>query len=639
MRLTACSQAVLLVLASIACAQLAKHTPQHTEKSKIITVHEGTDMEAAVSPDGGTLLIDVQGMLYSMPVTGGKAKQVTGPLVEASHPSYSPKGDWVAIQSYQGGTFHIWLMHPDGTGMRQLTTGHGDDREPMFSPDGKTVAFSSDRAFRGSYDVWIGDVASGTLKQLTFGENDEFEPAWTPDSKVVYVSFPRKIVEIDPVTLEQKTIAEVNEGRIESPTVSSAGRLAYIHLRDNGHSLSASNLIIDGNAFSTKYDDAFPFPAAWMSPTSLIYTANGKIVKADLVAKSETEIPFAADIKVIRPVYRSKNFAFDSRLPKQALGIYGPSLSPDGKQVAFVALNQLYLLTVGNPVPKALTHDSFYKQGPMWSPNGQWLAYASDKGGIENVYLLNPKTGEERHPSPSVTTAQIFPAWSPDGKWIASQDQTGTTHLFDVATGRNSMLSPATFFPGRASFSSNGKTVALAIIHPYTKRFREGTSDIVTVDIATKKQTWHAPAPFESITTRTEDGPIYASNGKEMAFVMDDLLYTVPVDADGIPDGKAVALNHEVTDAPTYNHDGSKLLYLSNGRLRLIDRVTKSIMPVPLILTWKPEQPAGKILIHAGRLWKGMGPDEEKDVDILVVGHRIASITPTRAAQPLLMSG
>ena len=61
---------------------------------------------------------------------------------------------------------------------------------------------------------------------------------------------------------------------------------------------------------------------------------------------------------------------------------------------------------------------------------------------------------------------------------------------------------------------------------PYTKRFREGTSQILAVNVATGKTTLIEPAPFESITTRTEDGPVYAPDGKEMAFVMDDLLYT-----------------------------------------------------------------------------------------------------------------
>lgn len=650
MRLSALASAALLlsVPAFSQAAKLAATKPAaSTSKTRIITIHEGTNMASTVSPDGKTVILDLQGMLFSLPIEGGKAKQLTRPTDEAAYPGFAPDGKTVVFQSYAGGTFHVWRMNADGTGLKQVTSGHGDDREPRISPDGKTIAFASDRDFKGSYDIWTVGIEGGEPKQITSGSNDEYEPGWTPDGKIVYVSaideemIPglrvatgRQVIQIDPATLAKKTLVEVKTGRIDSPSVSADGKLAYVYFSGAGQTLFPSKLIVDGKPISSKYDDAFPFEAAWISPTSLLYTTNGKLVKADLSAKTETEIPFTADIKSVRPIFKSKDYRFDSKLPRQALGLYGPALSPDGKQVAFVALNQLYLLTIGNPVPKALTNDSFYKQGPMWSADGKWIAYVSDKDGVENVYLLDPKSGEEKHPSPSKTTAQIFPALSPDGKWFTSQDQTGATHLTEIATGKDSIVAPATFFPGRASFSTNGKTLAIATIHPYTKRFREGTSDILLVDIATKKQTWHKPAPFESVTTRTEDGPVYSPTGKEMAFVMSDVLYTMPVDENGAPAGKAEPLNNEVTDAPTYNGDGSKLLYLNNGKLKLIDRKTKVITPVAVSLKYTPEQPTGSTVIHAGKFWKGSGPDVQTDVDVLVTGNRVVSVTP-HGAKPV----
>jgi len=620
-------------------------------RTKKITVNEGTNLAVTISPDHKMLLIDLQGMLYSLPVTGGKATQVTGPIVEASHPDFSSSGNLVAIQSYQGGTFHIWLMKPDGSGLRQLTTGHGDDREPRFSPDGKTIAFASDRAFTGSYDIWTVNVADGTLKQVTSGPDEEYEPTWSPDGKHlafvdgVFVSGApgvggvqgRTIVSIDLGTNEQKVIAGDAKvsGKLESPSWSPDGRsLAYVQLVGAGAFSDSARLVVDGKALPGRYDDAFPFPAAWISPTELIYTANGHIVRTDLITHVEKQIPFTADIESYRPIYAHKHFDFDETQPHAVKGIFAPSLSPNGRSIAFVALNQLYILVVGDAIPKQITRDTFYKQGPAWSPDGQKLAYVSDKDGIENVYLLDLASGKERALSPSKSEAQIFPAWSPDGKWIAFQNQAGATLLANVESGSVKPLAPATFFPGRPSFSSDGKTVAIATVKPYSHRFREGTSSILTVDIATGKTEWSAPAPFESITTRTEDGPIYSPNGREIAFVMDDLLYTMPVNANGKPSGKAEQLNHETTDAPTWSGDGKQLLYLSNGKLRLIDRATSAITPVPLSLTWQQDKPTGQVLIHAARLWKGVGEEEQKDIDVLVTGNRIAWIA-THNSRPV----
>lgn len=638
--------ALSLALSSVAlmAAPPAAPTPR-----KIITVHEGTDMAVTLSPDHTTILMDLQGMIYSVPFAGGTAKRVTGPLVEASHPEYSPDGQWVAIQSYAGGTFHIWVMKPDGTGLKQVTTGHGDDREPRFSPDGKTIAFSSDRANKGSYDIWTVDLASGAVKQITTTENDEYEPAWSPDGRsLAYVNgvfvagapgvggvVGRTVESVELATGKTKTVASIGKqvGRIESPSFSPDGKhIAYIQFMGAGMFVDAARLVVDGKPVlggMVKDDDAFPFPPVWLSNDSILYTANGAILKADLGSGAKTAIPFTAGIESMRPVYKGKDFGFNATAPKQALGLFAPALSPDGRQVAFVALNQLYLLTIGDPTPKALTHDTYYKQGPAWSPDGKTLAYVSDKDGIENIYLMDVATGTDRRVAAS-QDAQIFPAWSPDGKWMAFQKQDGATMLLELGTGAVSPLAAATFFPGRPAFSPDGRTVAIATVKPYSKRFREGTSAILTVDLATKKTAWYDPAPFESITTRTEDGPVYSPKGGEIAFIMDDLLYTMPVDAAGKPSGAAVALNGETSDAPTYSGDGGKLLYVSNGKLKLIDRKTRVITPVPLTLTYKPLQPrpTDKVLIHAGRFWKGAGAATMTDVDVLITGNRITSVKP-----------
>jgi len=656
------SLTLLLSALSAATAQ-APAKAKAPSSAQTITVSEGTDMAIAVSPDHRTIIMDVQGILYSMPFAGGTAHPITTADQEASHPDWSSKGDLVAIQSYSGGTFHIWTMQPDGTALKQITSGHGDDRAPRISPDGKTIAFDSDRAFRGSYDIWTVDIATGVLKQITSSEADEFDPTWSPNgASLAFVSGSgitgKTIESINLATGAQATLAtSADDGRVEAPSFSPDGKsLAYVQFYGVGMFLktarpgvtgsaqwvqtsrysfgNTARLIVTGSVqYSGRAEDAFPFPALWLSNSSLLYTANGSILCASLATGSETPIPFKAAIKSVRPKYPHKVYDFDSTAPRRVRGIFAPALSPDGKQVAFVSLNQLWLMTVGEK-PRQLTRDAFYKQGPAWSPDGKKLAYVSDKDGIENVYLLTLASGEERRPAPS-PNAQIMPAWSPDGALIAFQDQTGATLTLNVATGAIKPLAPPTFFPGRPAFSASGQTVAIATVKPYTKRFREGTSSILAVDVATGKTQFFAPAPFESVTTRTEDGPIYAPNGKEMAFIMDDLLYTMPVDATGKPSGPAIQINSETSDSPTYSGDSSHILYLNNGRLRLISRSTQQIATIPLDLTFKTATPSQKLLIHAGRFWKGEGPDELTNVDVLIANNRIVSVAPHSTTPPV----
>jgi Tol biopolymer transport system component len=608
-------------------------------QSKWITVHEGTDFSVTVSPNHQTIIMDLQGLLWSLPISGGKATQITDAVTEASHPSWSPKGDVVAFQSYAGGTFHIWTMKPDGTGLRQITTGHGDDREPSFSPDGTRIAFSSDRAFKGSYDIWTVDLATHALRQWTTGEADEFEPTWAPSgSELAFVSgtgIAGKTIEALSSDGKQRTVATLggHEGRLDSPSYSPDGKcISYIQFSGSGLFMNSAHLMISGEQVSRE-DDAFPFPAAWLSPNELLYTANGKLLKIDIETKAETQIPFESAIKSIRPQYSPKRYSFDPATEHQVKGIYAPALAPDGKHVAFIALNQLWIMEIGK-TPHAITHDAFYKQGPQWSPDGKSLAYVSDKNGVENIYVVDVATGSEKQVAPSTDSAQILPSWSPDGTRLAFQDNTEATRIIDLATGKVAPLAPATYFPGRPAWSPDGKTIAMAAVKPYTKRYREGTTQILTVDVATRAQHYSEPAPFQSVTTRGEDGPVYSPNGREMAFIMDDLLYVMPVDANGQPSGKATPLNNETSDAPTWSADAKHLLYLSDGKLRLIARDTQKITPVPVDLTYHDAAPHQRVLIHAGRFWKGQGPEEQKDVDILIVDNRIERVTPHSNVAP-----
>src|SRR5262249_54029138 len=142
-----------------------------------------------------------------------------------------------------------------------------------------------------------------------------------------------------------------------------------------------SMLMVDGKAAS-QLDDVFPFPAAWMPGGSLLFTANGKI------HVNEIEIPFEAQVTLARPVYTRKRFDLDSKSSHLVKGIVSPALSPDGKRIVLEALNQLWLMDIGGK-PTQLTHDKFYKEDPAWSPDGKRIAYSSDRGGTEDVYILD----------------------------------------------------------------------------------------------------------------------------------------------------------------------------------------------------------------------------------------------------------
>ena len=616
-------KALSAFLAASAVCGAATSGPQE------LTITEGTNVAVTLSPDRRTVIMDLHGMLWSLPFQGGVARRLTDPLLEPARPDYAPKGGLIAFEAYKGGTFHIWTMRADGTGLHQLTTGHGDDREPRFSPDGSKIAFSSDRAFKGSYDIWVVDVATGKLSQWTSAAADEYEPAWSPDgTEIAFVSG---------VGLNGSSIQAVNaagamrtlqtapgRAHLNSPSWAPDGkRVAYVQFAG-----SKSTLMVSGKQAGNK-DDVFPFAPVWLPEERLLYTANGNIEITAVENGDTHEIPFQAQIALRRLPYARKHFDQDPAAVRQAKGIVSPILSPDGKRVVFEALNQLWIMDIGGK-PLALTSDKFYKEDPAWSPDGKSISYSSDKAGTEDLYVLDLASSQERRITDFGGSAEVSSAWSPDGKMLAYQDQHGATFVIEIETGKRRQVIGPQFAPSKPSWSGNGKTIAIGALKPYTKRFREGTSQILTVDLSTGKLTYSEPAPFKSLSTRGEDGPIYSPDGSALAFVMDSLLWIQPVDQNGIPSGAPKQINREVTDAPTWSGDSKKLLYLSNGKLRLIPVQGGTPVPVPLELNWHYERPPARTVIHAGRLWDGRGAEVQTDVDLTVVNGRIQGVQPHR---------
>ncbi len=627
--------------------------------SASLVLHEASAITLAVAPGGKTVSMNMLGNLWTLPASGGTATRISSLLQDTASPDWSPDGRSTAFQSYKSGTFHIWAMKPNGSDVRELTSGYYDDREPQYSPDGTKIAFSSDRppdgspagTATGSYNLWTLTLATGKLTEITHasGGVNYYYPTWTPDSKqLTYVDSSHAIESIAADgTGSATTLYSDPANPFYSPTWSPDGKsLAYTELDNNG---TLTQLFVNGTAVSGN-EDVFAFPARWVSNDGLIYAANGHILRRSLSSGSVTTIPFAANVTFTRASYPMKTHDFNSTSPRPATGILSPELSPDGHHVVFEALNQLWEMEIGHD-PVKLTDSPWAKATPVWSPDGKSLAYSSDQDGSMAIYIRTIATGATRRLTTPFTGAQVKLAWSPDGKKIAfetaldSEGGSQALYVADVASGNfKQIFSPSqdakgaqyeiAFEPGAPSWGPDSNTIALAVQQSYTTRFREGETRILTVDATTGATHLYDPYGFETITNRVEgDGPVWSPDGRYMAYVLDDVLWVLPVDpATGAPTGPARQITDEIADQLSWSGDSQHILYDSAGTLRMVSVNSGEATTVPVNLTWRPQAaPAGEKVIHAGTVWTGAdGAQEQRNVDIVVVGNRIESVGPAK---------
>src|SRR3954470_6393559 len=125
--------------------------PLKTARTHTFTTTKGTWISLDVSPDGKTIVFDLLGDLYSLPITGGTATRLTSGMAYDAQPRFSPDGKKIVFISDRSGGENVWLMNADGKDTTALTTGNNNMYvSPTFSPDGKYVVASKSGGLGGT---------------------------------------------------------------------------------------------------------------------------------------------------------------------------------------------------------------------------------------------------------------------------------------------------------------------------------------------------------------------------------------------------------------------------------------------------------------------------------------------------------
>src|SRR5688572_23414903 len=188
----------LLVLTQTQAQEKVKwdvNNPPGTFKEVNFSTDEGTWMSLDVSPDGKEIVFDLLGDLFIMPVTGGEAKPLRTGLAYEVQPRFSPDGKSISFTSDAGGGDNIWMMNKDGSKPKQVTK--EDFRllnNAVWHPENEFIIarkhFTSGRSL-GAGEIWMYHKSGGEGIQITKRKNDQQdlgEPCYSPDGRYIYYS-------------------------------------------------------------------------------------------------------------------------------------------------------------------------------------------------------------------------------------------------------------------------------------------------------------------------------------------------------------------------------------------------------------------------------------------------------------------
>jgi len=429
------------------------HAPHDTLRFQ---TREGTWMSVDVSPDGRTLLFDILGDLYTMPIAGGRATRLTSGMGYDMQARWSPDGTKIAFTSDRGGTENAWMMNADGTSPRPVS--QEADRfsnSPAWSPDGRWIVVRrrlTDQSSLGTVELWMYSVLGGKGVQITKKAEwgDANEPVFSRDGRYIYFSGRPQRFQYDRnvhAGIWQIRRYDRELGRIVSFTegAGGAGRAAF---SPDGKTMSfirrvrektvlflydlasgRERQLWDGLSFDNMegfaWTGVYPNYAWTPDGKSIVVYAAGGFTRVDVASGTATRVPFTADVEqiVTHAVRFRQGMDADQITVRQ---IAWPSTSPDGKTILFAALGRIWRYEIATRAARALTPADQRAASPAWSPDGRSIAYVTWRDGEGGHVMRMPAAGGGATQLTRVPSQYLNPSWSRDGSKLAFLRGSGT---------------------------------------------------------------------------------------------------------------------------------------------------------------------------------------------------------------------
>jgi imidazolonepropionase-like amidohydrolase/Tol biopolymer transport system component len=496
--------------------------PYAYDTAVALDVDEGTWMSLDVSPDGKEIVFDLLGDLYTMPVGGGEARPLTSGIAWDMQPRYSPDGKWIAFTSDRSGGDNIWVVGRDGKNPQQVTKeSFRLPNSPAWTPDSQYIAarkhFTGTRSL-GAGEIWLYHRSGGEGLQMTKRANeqkDTGEPAFSPDGRYLYYS------------------EDTTAGRIYEYNKDPNGQIYVIKRLDRQ----------DGRTI-----DFVRGPGGSIRPTP---SPDGKSLAFVRRVRYKTAL-FVKDLEsgIERPLW--DGLERDMQETWAIHGVYpGIAWTPDSKSVVLWAGGRIHRVNVATrtvaPIPFHVKDTRQVAQAVRWPvdvPTGQvvmdkvapraattfpvrmlrWVAVSPDGkrvayGALGSIYVRDLPNGTPRRLTKQTDSFEFYPAWSRDSQSIVyaswNDETLGSIRVASVATGASRAVTDKPGHYVAPVFSPDGTKIAF---HKETGGYLRSSAWSAEPGIYWVPASGGKPA----LVTRTTSDPFFGKDGDRVFFVKFD---------------------------------------------------------------------------------------------------------------------
>jgi len=450
--------------------------------------------DVQISPDGTEIAFCYKGDIYKVPANGGTATQLTTQASYECSPIWSPDSKQIAFASDRNGNFDLFVMSADGGAARRLTTHSASEIPSTFTTDGNYILFSAsiqDPANSALFptsamtELYKVPVTGGRTEQVlgtpaemvcfdksgkTFLYQDRkgFEDEWRKH----HTSSITRDVWLYNSENGKHTNLTAHAGEDRNPVFAPDGQTVYFLSERDGSTFNVYSFPISSPQSLKTVTHFKTHPVRFLSMGSngtLCYTYDGEIY-----TQKQGDKPQKVKIDIIRD---DQNTIADLNFSN---GATSATVSPDGKQVAFIVRGEVFVTSADYNTTKQITHTPAREAGLTFSPDNRTLAYASERNGNWELYMAkiarkeeanfpNATAIEEEVLLPSDKTERTYPQFSPDGKELAFIEDRNRLMVLNLETKKvRQVTDGSTWFSTGGGFdyswSPDGKWFTLEFI-------------------------------------------------------------------------------------------------------------------------------------------------------------------------------